>query len=307
MRRLGNAASLGHRSIGHTAARGSKFLSIDEGCPESCRIASSFRFVISARRCSSLLESWPRGGLDRGDRAEFDRVLFDRCIAVESERRSAVGSVEFVGRPFERQATYGRLSDKPRRSCAERFHPAARRNTAGGTRPASGDQTQRRSRITRYLSSARTATAAERVWRSYRRLARIETFVPGLPASVAFLGGPHGNVPLEPCFQRLQMGDQLRILGGSLPLPAPLRTSRIDIGTASRRLPPSWIGYLGVDLILGNDSSGAGDCVVEINPRLTTSYVGLRAATQSNLALAMLEVAEGRRPDLSFRRGNPRI
>jgi predicted ATP-grasp superfamily ATP-dependent carboligase len=39
---------------------------------------------------------------------------------------------------------------------------------------------------------------------------------------------------------------------------------------------------------------------VEINPRLTTSYLGLRAASRASLAKAMLDVAEGRCPTLSF-------
>ncbi len=60
------------------------------------------------------------------------------------------------------------------------------------------------------------------------------------------------------------------------------------------------MGYLGVDLILGDHDDGSRDFVIEINPRLTTSYVGLRAASRSNLAQAMLDVAGGRLPTLSF-------
>ncbi len=48
------------------------------------------------------------------------------------------------------------------------------------------------------------------------------------------------------------------------------------------------------------DATGGDDVVIEINPRLTTSYVGLRAATRDNLAAAMLNVAEGRTPELMF-------
>jgi predicted ATP-grasp superfamily ATP-dependent carboligase len=54
---------------------------------------------------------------------------------------------------------------------------------------------------------------------------------------------------------------------------------------------PTPLGYLGVDLVLGDDPSGADDRVIEINPRLTTSYVGLRAAALCNLAEAMLLTA----------------
>ena len=45
-------------------------------------------------------------------------------------------------------------------------------------------------------------------------------------------------------------------------------------------------GYMGFDCILPAD--GNEPVIIEINPRLTTSYVGYRALTQENLALRML-------------------
>jgi hypothetical protein len=53
-------------------------------------------------------------------------------------------------------------------------------------------------------------------------------------------------------------------------------------------------------MVLGDDPDGGDDCVIEINPRLTTSYAGLRVAARTNLAEAMLDVAAGKTPDLSF-------
>jgi predicted ATP-grasp superfamily ATP-dependent carboligase len=97
-----------------------------------------------------------------------------------------------------------------------------------------------------------------------------------------------------PCRQRLSDDGSFIYLGGSLPLPAALEARAIRLAEhVSAALPP-WRGYLGIDLVLGRDRSGADDCVIEVNPRLTTSYVGLRAAYASNLALAMLDIAEGR-------------
>jgi predicted ATP-grasp superfamily ATP-dependent carboligase len=60
------------------------------------------------------------------------------------------------------------------------------------------------------------------------------------------------------------------------------------------------LGYIGVDLVLGDDASGTGDRVIEINPRLTTSYVGLRAAARCNLVEAMWQLAVGQSPSLEF-------
>ncbi len=50
-------------------------------------------------------------------------------------------------------------------------------------------------------------------------------------------------------------------------------------------------GYVGVDLLLGPD----GVSVIEVNPRLTTSYIGLRLSIRENLAGLILEAAAGGR------------
>jgi hypothetical protein len=64
-------------------------------------------------------------------------------------------------------------------------------------------------------------------------------------------------------------------------------------------MPPA-TGYVGVDLVLGRDPHGGEDAVIEINPRLTTSYVGLRAATEGNLAEAMYQQSRGKDAAISF-------
>ena len=130
---------------------------------------------------------------------------------------------------------------------------------------------------------------------------RLEQFSAGTAASVACLGGPRGVVLLRPCQQRLSDDGRFEYLGGRLPLDAnsAARAARLAaraIDTLDRPL-----GYLGVDLVLGPDPRGADDVVIEINPRLTTSYVGLRALARENLAAAMLGSASGRQVELSWR------
>ena len=128
---------------------------------------------------------------------------------------------------------------------------------------------------------------------------RVETYYPGTPASVAVLCGLAGCVALKPCVQRLSQDGRFRYLGGSLPLDPPLAERAADLATRAIGALPSTLGYLGVDLILGDCPSGRDDVVIEINPRLTTSYIGLRAYVRGNLAQAMLDVAAGRAPSLS--------
>src|SRR5690606_3678108 len=52
---------------------------------------------------------------------------------------------------------------------------------------------------------------------------------------------------------------------------------------------PDLAGYVGVDLMVVNDDRLRLE-VLEINPRLTTSYVGLRAATGTNVAGLILHL-----------------
>lgn len=120
----------------------------------------------------------------------------------------------------------------------------------------------------------------------------LQEFVPGTPASVAFLCGPAGNVPLLPAAQHLSADGRFRYEGGELPLP-PERTERaVRLATSAVNCVPGLRGFVGVDLILG----GGRDVAVEINPRLTTSYVGLRALARFNLAAAMVAAADGHQP-----------
>ncbi len=129
---------------------------------------------------------------------------------------------------------------------------------------------------------------------------RVEHECPGRSASVAWLCGPQGHVPLAPVWQRLSDDGRFAYLGGALSMPERLSSRALQISRQAIESLPSPLGYIGVDLVLGDDPGGDHDVVIEVNPRLTTSYVGLRAATEDNLARAMLRVAEGEPIDLRF-------
>jgi tyramine---L-glutamate ligase len=129
---------------------------------------------------------------------------------------------------------------------------------------------------------------------------RLEQYVPGLAASVAMLCGPGGCVPLVPCRQRISEDGRLRYLGGELPLSAGLAERARSLAERAVAVMPSATGYVGVDLVLGREPDGSKDAVIELNPRLTTSYIGLRAAAKINLAEAMWQIAEGNRREVEF-------
>jgi hypothetical protein len=127
---------------------------------------------------------------------------------------------------------------------------------------------------------------------------RLEEHCDGIVASVAILGGPAGHFVLPACRQFISDDGGFRYLGGSAPLSQPLRERAERLALAAVKALPSLTGYAGIDMVLGTTEEG--DVVIEVNPRLTTSYVGLRRLTQHNLAATMLDVALGREPELLF-------
>jgi predicted ATP-grasp superfamily ATP-dependent carboligase len=138
------------------------------------------------------------------------------------------------------------------------------------------------------------------------RPSRLEEFIPGQPASVAVLYGTGGRRCFLPaCAQRLSTDGRFAYLGGGHPLSPPLaERARQLVERAAAALPQS-LGYVGFDLVLGEAADGSDDAIIEVNARLTTSYVGLRAACRQNLAAAMLALADPAAdspPSLLFRK-----
>jgi predicted ATP-grasp superfamily ATP-dependent carboligase len=129
---------------------------------------------------------------------------------------------------------------------------------------------------------------------------RLEKHCPGVAASVSYLSGPHGALTLPACSQRLSDDGAFQYLGGVTPLPPPLAERARQLVSRVAAALPLTTGYIGIDIVLGPAENGSQDFVIEVNPRLTTSYLGLRQACQQNLADAMLRWATGERVELSF-------
>lgn len=121
----------------------------------------------------------------------------------------------------------------------------------------------------------------------------VQPLVAGRPASVAFLIGPRQTVALAPAWQDVSPDDGFHYRGGSLPLPEPFAVRARGIARQAVDAVAGLKGYVGVDVVLGDAADGSGDVVIEINPRLTTSYIGLRRATAANLAELMLRAVNG--------------
>ncbi len=131
---------------------------------------------------------------------------------------------------------------------------------------------------------------------------RCERFCPGLAASIGVISSENVNVSpiLLPLLEQLQNPDDLSYLGARwVDDPGLVRRANQLARQVAKALPAT-TGFWGIDLVLGSDAEGKNDFVIEVNPRITTSYIGLRQWCQSNLVEAMLLMAAGKKPALSW-------
>jgi len=132
----------------------------------------------------------------------------------------------------------------------------------------------------------------------------LQAYVPGTAASVAFLVGPRQTLELPPASQHLSDDGRFRYRGGSLPLPGHLADRAVRVARPAIEAVPGLAGYVGIDVLLGERSDGRHDWVIEINPRLTTSYLGLRRLAKTNLAEAIVSIFRGHEtPPMTWHEG----
>jgi predicted ATP-grasp superfamily ATP-dependent carboligase len=123
----------------------------------------------------------------------------------------------------------------------------------------------------------------------------IQAWVPGVAASLSMIVDEHGKVlPLLGGYQRIANDGSFQYQGGRLPLEEPHELRLLALAYQALAGLPGLQGYVGVDAILSDADDGAEDYVLEINPRITTSYIGLRRATSTNLLEVILRAAQNR-------------
>jgi len=124
----------------------------------------------------------------------------------------------------------------------------------------------------------------------------VQPFYSGRAASVMGVIGPRQMLLFPAATQTISDDGYLRYLGGEIPLEKPLAELAERLARATARFLPGLSGVFGIDLLLEEGANIYDGWVVELNPRLTTSYVGLRTAAQFNVAEAMLAVMQGQPP-----------
>lgn len=114
----------------------------------------------------------------------------------------------------------------------------------------------------------------------------LQGFVPGRPISIAAIVGQNALVTLPSVSQNIAP-ESCSYRGGCGPLvDDDQRRATALAQKALAAMPPSPRGFIGFDLVLSDEPGG--DVVVEVNSRLTTSYVGIRHMVTGNLAARLL-------------------
>ena len=124
---------------------------------------------------------------------------------------------------------------------------------------------------------------------------RLERYVPGRPCSVVVLNGTKERMVLTPCWQHLAENGTFAYEDGAIMGDEDAAYQATVLALAAAETLPDPFGYIGVDMVLSDLAAvdGMGDAIIELNPRLTTSYVGLRHAFKENLAEVLLAFVTG--------------
>jgi len=114
-----------------------------------------------------------------------------------------------------------------------------------------------------------------------------QKFINGTASSVSLISTGEKAFPLTLNEQIVTLSppnSNSAYTGGIVPLHHPLLEEALETAQRTVELFKGLRGYIGVDMVLTND----GPVVMEVNPRLTTSYIGLRKVINFNLAQAII-------------------
>lgn len=118
----------------------------------------------------------------------------------------------------------------------------------------------------------------------------VQRFVPGMAASVSLVAARGRAAVLAVNAQSMRTARTFSYRGGSTPFDHPLAARAKAVARRACRSLPGLKGYVGIDLVLSADEAW----VIEVNPRLTTAYLGVRRALPVNVAALALAACAGR-------------
>ena len=116
----------------------------------------------------------------------------------------------------------------------------------------------------------------------------LQPVVPGIACSIGFIGGGSTcSAQILPVGQQRirQVDRRLYYDGGQIPCAAELQSAAMEVAQSLVTALGEFWGYVGADIVVCPADRGAAVAhVIEINPRLCTSYVGYRGLSEINLA-----------------------
>jgi len=116
----------------------------------------------------------------------------------------------------------------------------------------------------------------------------VQEFVRGIHASVSLISNGKEAMPLTLNLQTIVLNTpdkESSYIGGVVPFDHDLKDRAFYLAKRAVELFNGLRGYVGVDLII----SEKGPILMEINPRLTVAYIGLRMVSNLNLAKVMIK------------------
>lgn len=123
----------------------------------------------------------------------------------------------------------------------------------------------------------------------------IQDYIIGLPVSVSLLTNGLIAYPISLNLQKIKIetpGRSSRFLGGIVPIRHSMKKTAFMVAKKAVELFSGLRGYVGVDMIL----SQRGPIILEINPRLTLSYIGINKALKENLSECIIKICESSDP-----------
>lgn len=236
------------------------------------------QWVAAAQECDSALIVAPEsdgvlakgvamlraGGVDViAGSGDFLRITSDKLLTAKLLHRAGVSHPYFIGnteRRFERKVR-----------CSQRFV----------LKPRDGCGTQ----------EIRTFDSFDEAEQELTDNEILQSWVPGRAVSIGLVATGTAQTFLPLVHQELST-DVCQYAGGRGPMgEEDQRRASALAARAIGAMPPTARGFVGVDLVLGSRASE--DYVIEINPRLTTSYVGLRRMIHGNLAARLFDLESG--------------
>lgn len=124
--------------------------------------------------------------------------------------------------------------------------------------------------------------------RAYSNEVIAQELINGINVSICLLSSDNKARAISLNKQNLTIAEPDNISeykGGIVPFESPLKKKAFALAEKTINSIEDLKGFIGIDLILTNNDV----VVIEINPRLTTSYIGLRKVTNINLAKTLID------------------